>query len=93
MHSADTLRIGQKDIGPDRPTYFVADIAANHDGDLERAKRLIGLAAAAGADAAKFQNFRAETIVSDFGFKALGGKQSHQDVGGHRDGLRGLPHP
>jgi N-acetylneuraminate synthase len=75
-----TLRIGRHEVGPDRPTYFVADIAANHDGDLDRAKALIRLAARAGADAAKFQNFRAATIVSDFGFKALGGRQSHQSA-------------
>lgn len=60
------------------PTYFIADIAANHDGSLERAKKLIELAAKSGADAAKFQNFRAETIVSRRGFKELGGKISHQ---------------
>lgn len=53
-------------------TYFIADIAANHDGSLERAIRLIELAAENGANAAKFQNFRAETIVSTQGFKDLG---------------------
>jgi N-acetylneuraminate synthase len=59
-------------------TYFIADIAANHDGSLERAKKLISLAAKAGADAAKFQNFFASTIVSDYGFKKLKIKKSHQ---------------
>ena len=56
-------------IGMNHPTYFIADIAANHDGDLERAKLLIRLAKEAGADAAKFQNFDAPKIVSDYGFK------------------------
>jgi sialic acid synthase SpsE len=65
-------------IGENHPTYFIADIAANHDGDLERAKDLIYMAKEAGADAAKFQHFRADTIVSDFGFKSLGSQQSHQ---------------
>ena len=65
-------------IGPGNPTYFIADIAANHDGDLGRAKDLIYLAADAGADAAKFQHFQAKTIVSDKGFRDMGGKQSHQ---------------
>jgi N-acetylneuraminate synthase len=60
------------------PTYFIADVAANHDGSLERAIELIGLAAEAGADAAKFQNFKAETIVSSEGFKDLGKKMTHQ---------------
>ncbi len=72
------IQIGKHRIGADHPTYFVADIAANHDGSLERAKQLIRLARQAGADAAKFQNFRAPQIVSDYGFKNLGGQQSHQ---------------
>lgn len=75
---SQTLEINKKKIGRDYPTYFIADIAANHDGDLERAKDLIFLAAEAGADAAKFQHFTAGTIVSDLGFKTLGGQQSHQ---------------
>ena len=54
------------------------DIAANHDGDLERAKDLIFLAADAGAHAAKFQHFNAATIVSDEGFKNLKNITSHQ---------------
>ena len=63
-------------------TYFIADISANHDGDFERAKKLCLLAKNAGADAAKFQHFKAETIVSDQGFKNLGGKISHQSKWG-----------
>ncbi len=73
-----TLDTGRFKVGPDHPTYFIADVAANHDGDLERAKDLIHLCAEAGANAAKFQNFKAETIVSDYGFRSLGGQQSHQ---------------
>lgn len=72
------LEVQGKKIGEHYPTYFIADIAANHDGDLERAKDLIYLAAEAGASAAKFQHFQAETIVSDRGFKNLKTHQSHQ---------------
>jgi N-acetylneuraminate synthase len=72
------LKLGKKPVGLDYPTYFVADISANHDGNLERAKLLIRLCAEAGADAAKFQNFRAAGIVSEHGFKTLGGQLSHQ---------------
>ncbi len=72
------LEIEGRHIGRDHPVYFVADIAANHDGDISRAKELIHLAAEAGADAAKFQHFEAASIVSDMGFRALGGQQSHQ---------------
>ena len=61
-----------------KKVYFIADISANHDGDIDRAKNLCLLAKKSGADAAKFQHFKAETIVNDYGFKSLGGKQSHQ---------------
>ena len=73
-----SLTLGKRSVGLDHPTYFVADISANHDGDLERAKLLIRLCAEAGADAAKFQNFRAAKIVSDRGYKSMGGQLSHQ---------------
>jgi sialic acid synthase SpsE len=72
------IQIGNHTVGISHPTYFIADIGANHDGDLERAKMLIRLAKESGADAAKFQNFRAPRIVSDYGFKAMGGQISHQ---------------
>lgn len=72
------MKIADRLIGENHPTYFVADIAANHDGSLERAKLLIRLAKEAGADAAKFQNFRAPKIVSDYGFRRMGGQVSHQ---------------
>jgi sialic acid synthase SpsE len=72
------IQIGKHTLGEGHPTYFIADIAANHDGSLERAKMLIRMVAEAGANAAKFQNFRAPEIVSDVGFKSLGGQQSHQ---------------
>lgn len=74
----NVIEIEGRKIGENFPTYFIADVAANHDGDIERAKDLIYLCAEAGADAAKFQHFTADTIVSDHGFKSLGGQQSHQ---------------
>jgi sialic acid synthase SpsE len=72
------IKIGSHTIGEKHPTYFIADISANHDGLLDRARLLIQLAKEAGANAAKFQNFRAAKIVSDFGFKSMGGQVSHQ---------------
>ena len=71
------IKIRNKKISINHKTYFIADIAANHDGSLARAKKLIRLCAKSGADAAKFQHFKAETIVSDYGFKKLG-KITHQ---------------
>ena len=55
------IKIGKKIISKNSKTYFIADIGANHDGNLWRAKKLIKLCAKAGADAAKFQHFRAKT--------------------------------
>jgi N-acetylneuraminate synthase len=72
------IKVGDRLIGPGHPTYFIADIAANHDGDLDRAKMLIRLAKQAGADAAKFQNFDAPKIVSDYGFSHMNSQVSHQ---------------
>jgi sialic acid synthase SpsE len=73
------MKIGNHKISDHSPTYFIADIGANHDGSLERAKRLIKMCAESGANAAKFQHFKAETIVSDAGFKSLDKKYlSHQ---------------
>jgi len=73
-----TIKIGKKVVGYKQPVYFIADIAANHDGDINRAKKLIKLAKEAGADAVKFQHHDVSKYVSDFGFKNLGGKFSHQ---------------
>jgi len=74
----NNIKIGKHTIGFKQPLYFIADIAANHDGDLDRAYKLIELAKVAGAHAAKFQNFVAEKIVSRSGFDNLGGQLSHQ---------------
>lgn len=49
------LRIGRFVIGPHQPTFVIAEIGNNHNGNLETAKRLIDEAVAAGADCAKFQ--------------------------------------
>ena len=72
------MKINGRHVGGTNPTYFIADVAANHDGSLDRARELMTLAKAAGADAAKFQHFRADHIVSDKGFRELGDQQSHQ---------------
>jgi len=78
MNYLTSFKIGDRVISAEAPTYFIADIAANHDGDLSRAKDLIWKAAEAGADVAKFQHFLAKDIVSDHGFRSLGGQMAHQ---------------
>ena len=55
-----TIKIGNREIGNKNPTYFITDIAANHDSDLGRAKYLCDLAKDSGADAVKFQHHNCE---------------------------------
>ena len=71
--------IGNRRITKDGEPYFIADIASNHDGNIERAFKLIELAKEAGADAAKFQNFKADWIVSKNGFESMK-KMTHQSA-------------
>ncbi|CAN7170125.1 N-acetylneuraminate synthase family protein [Phenylobacterium sp. LjRoot219] len=70
--------IGARRTALDEPAYFIADIAANHDGELARARELIWRAKEAGADCAKFQHFLAGKIVSGPGFDELGAQVAHQ---------------
>jgi N-acetylneuraminate synthase len=72
------ITLPNRTIGKGEDLYFIADIGANHDGDLERAYKLIELAKEAGADAAKFQNFTAKKIVSQYGFENLQNQSPHQ---------------
>lgn len=50
-----SLAIAGRPIGPEAPAYIIAEIGNNHNGSLDLAKRLVDLAAEAGADCAKFQ--------------------------------------
>lgn len=50
-----TVSIGSRVVGGGRPAYVIAEIGLNHNGDVDIAKRLIDVAARAGADAVKFQ--------------------------------------
>ena len=72
------FKIKNKPIGINYPTYFIADIAANHDGNIKKAIELINLAKESGADAVKFQHFTADTIVSKKTFDSMNNKLSHQ---------------
>lgn len=78
MRWNNEVRIGQHTVSATDATYFIADIAANHDGQLARARDLIWKAKEAGADCAKFQHFMAGKIVSASGFDQLGSQVAHQ---------------
>jgi N-acetylneuraminate synthase len=52
---ANTIQLGRRSVGEGQPTYVVAEIGINHNGDLDVARRLIDAAAHAGVDAVKLQ--------------------------------------
>lgn len=58
------ITIGDRTVGGGAPCFVIAEAGVNHNGDLEMAKRLIDVAAEAGADAVKFQTFRAEDLAT-----------------------------
>ena len=56
--------MGEKIIHSDSKPYIIAEIGVNHEGSMDTAKKLIDLAKEGGADAAKFQSYKADTLAS-----------------------------
>jgi pseudaminic acid synthase len=75
------MKFGKKWIGLEHPTYIIADIGANFDGSLEKAKELAHAAKEAGTDVVKFQSFLAPKIVSGKGFASMKLKGVHSTWG------------
>ena len=63
-HIPEPVRIGKKLVGEGQPSYVIAEIGINHNGDIDLAKRLISVAVAAGCDAVKFQKRSIDVVYS-----------------------------
>lgn len=58
-----SISVGDRAVGPEEPVYVIAEIGINHNGDIELARKLIDVAAAAGCDAVKLQKRTPEICV------------------------------
>ena len=70
------IEIGNKKIGPDFPPYIIAELSANHNGDINRAFKILEMAKECGADAIKLQTYTQDTLTIDSDksdFKIVGG--------------------
>ena len=84
------FEINQHKIGPGRPTFFIAEAGVNHNGQLLLAEQLVDIAVDAGADAVKFQTFRATQLASSLANKADYQKQTTSPVESQLEMLRRL---
>lgn len=80
------IQVGNHVVGDGEPCYIIAEAGVNHNGDPERAKSLIDTAVESGADAIKFQTFKADSVVTRNAKKAsyqkttTGSKGSQYDL-------------
>ncbi|MBU1026743.1 MAG: N-acetylneuraminate synthase family protein [Candidatus Margulisbacteria bacterium] len=58
------IKIGRRKIGDNQPTFIIAEVGSNHNRDLKLAKKIIRKISKTGADAVKFQSFKADLLVN-----------------------------
>ncbi len=80
------IRIGNKFVGYGEPCFIIAEAGVNHNGRVRLAEKLIRAAKKSGADAIKFQTFKAESLVTEeaamaaYQVRNTGKKQSQLDM-------------
>ena len=62
---ARNITIAGRHIGQDNPPYVLAELSGNHNGEIERAFKLMEAAKATGADGIKIQTYTADTLTID----------------------------
>lgn len=83
------VRIADREVGPGKPVFIIAEAGVNHNGDLALAERLVHAAADVGADAVKFQTFRADALATA-GAPRAKYQESAVGAGSQRDMLQAL---
>lgn len=92
MQALPQLQIAGRRIAADAPTYVVAEIGVNHNGDADLAHKMIDAAKQTGADAVKFQTYRTQDLVLESAVKAEYQTQT-TGLGNQFDMLRALELP
>ncbi len=74
MRTPDPIEIGGHRVGPGERPFVIAEVSGNHNGSLDRALEIVDAIAGTGAQAVKFQTYRADTITIDADGPRLSGR-------------------
>lgn len=85
-----SITVGARQIGPHQPCFIIAEVGVNHNGNPELAFQLVDVAVQAGADAVKFQTFKADSLVTPEAPKADYQKQTTEAAESQYEMLRRL---
>lgn len=86
----EKINIGDRLVGEGEPCFIIAEAGVNHNGNIELAKKLVNVAKNAGADAIKFQTFKAEGVVSKYAEMTLYQKKNIRKKENQQEILKSL---